>query len=125
MKKNIFCLFLLLILFYTGCGGRAPNPVAYYYPGDEDRTCESLAAETTLMQDEIAKLQPKANKFLSNAFWLIIWPPAMDLREREKIEIDAFRRRCNRLTILAADKGCQFVTQETKQQMAKAEKETP
>ena len=135
--KKVICLSLVVSMFLTGCAGREANPVQFYVPGDENRSCQGLLTEMAQIQKDMDVLRPKTDKFVTNALWatagvLLIFPFFfMDMKDAEKIEYDAFARRYNRLLILAAEKNCDItglptepeLTLEEKVQKAKAEKE--
>jgi len=136
MEKAI-CLSLVVSMFLTGCAGREANPVQFYVPGDENRSCQGLLTEMAQIQKDMDVLRPKTDKFATNALWatagvVLIFPFFfMDMKDAEKIEYDAFARRYNRLLILAAEKNCDItglptepeMTLEEKIQKLKAEKE--
>lgn len=111
MKETI-CLLLVCSIFLTGCAGRDAYPIAAYLPGDERRSCESLRGEISQLQADMAALLPKTDKGVSNALWatagvfLIVPFFFMDLKDAEKIEFEAMRRRYNRLISIAAEKDC-------------------
>jgi len=111
MKKSL-CLLLSILIFLAGCAGREANPIAIYLPGDENRSCEGLKAEVAQLQADMQRLLPKTNKGVTNTLWatagvfLIVPFFFMDLKDAEKIEFDAMRRRHNRLLIYAAEKNC-------------------
>lgn len=112
--KNSICLLLCISLILTGCAGREANPIAAYLPGDENRSCTALKAEVSQLQVDMARLLPKTDKGLTNALWatagvfLIIPFFFMDMKDAEKIEFDAMRRRHNRLLVYAAERNCDF-----------------
>ena len=111
MKKFV-CVLMACCIFMAGCAGREANPIAIYLPGDENRSCEGLQAEVAQLQADMQRLLPKTNKGVSNTLWatagvfLIVPFFFMDLKDAEKIEFDAMRRRHNRLIIYAAEKNC-------------------
>ena len=104
-------LILISFIFIVGCpsAGRDPNPIAINMPGDENRTCKTIKMEMEQICESIKQLKPKENKFLTNTIWFIVWAPLMDVKDAEKIEIEAFQRRYNRLLILATEKNCTFL----------------
>ncbi len=110
--RKLMCLLLACSVFFAGCAGREANPIAIYLPGDENRSCEGLKVEVAQLQADMERLLPKTNKGVSNALWatagvfLIVPFFFMDLKDAEKIEFDAMRRRHNRLLIYAAEKNC-------------------
>ena len=99
-------------MFLTGCAGRKANPIAVYLPGDENRSCDGLKKEITQLQADMQRLLPKTNKVVTNALWatagwFLIAPYFfMDLKDAEKTEFDAMRRRHNRLLLFAEKKIC-------------------
>ena len=104
---SIVCTSLL-----SGCAGRDGNPVSAYQPGDEKRNCISLQTELSQTDAKIAELTPKANKMPWNTIMLVtgvfvIIPVFfMDLKNGEKVELDAYRQRHNTLELIAAQQGC-------------------
>ena len=108
---------LILILIFgsiiiCGCAGREANPVACYMPGDETMSCESLKAEIVGLQSDMVGLLPKTDKTFTNALWVaggvvaIVPYFFVDAKDAEKIEYEAFRRRHNRLLLMAKQKEC-------------------
>ena len=99
-------------MFLSGCAGRKPNPIAIYMPGDENKSCDELKTEITQLQADMQRMLPKTSKEFTNALWatagfFLIAPYFfMDLKDAEKTEFDAMRRRHNRLLMFAARKNC-------------------
>lgn len=92
---------------------RKPNPVATYYPTDQELTCKSLQSAMTEVEDNIDKLIPQTKKTGKNiaigAASILIFPPALfllDFGDAEKVEIAAYRSRYNHLARLYEDKQC-------------------
>ena len=110
--KKVICLSLIASVFLAGCAGRKANPVAIYLPGDENRSCDGLRMEITQLQADMQGMLPKTSKEFTNALWAtagafyIVPYFFMDLKDAEKTEFDAMRRRHNRLLILAGKKKC-------------------
>ena len=101
-----------ILVLLTTCGGRPPNPVAVYQPGDERRSCAGLRAEVAENEVQIAKLVPSEDATGKNvalgvagAFVLVPWF-FMDFKDGERIEIDALRRRNRYLREFAYEKEC-------------------
>lgn len=113
--KRLICLQLTFVLLVASCAGRTANPIPIYLPGDEKRSCVALKAEVAQLQVDMARILPKTDKGLTNALWaaggvfFIVPFFFMDLKDAEKIEFDAMRKRHNRLLIYAAEKGCDMV----------------
>lgn len=112
MKPIIMCVAACLSLALWGCGGRAPNPVSQYQPGDEDRSCDGLKGEIAYNEGEIERLLPYEdatgkNVVLGVAGALVLVPWFfMDFKEGEAIEIKALRRRDQWLREVASNKDC-------------------
>jgi len=111
MRKCI-CFMLVPYVLFAGCAGREANPIPVYLPGDENLSCTALKTEIAQLQVDMQKLLPKTDKGLTNTLWaaggVVCIVPFffMDLKDAEKIEFDAMRRRHNRLLVYAAEKGC-------------------
>ena len=105
---------LALTLTLAACAGRPANPVAVDQVGDNRKSCASIEAEMRHTEAEIRRLVPETDKTGKNvglgiAGALLIVPLFfMDLTESEKIEINAYRQRYNRLNIIATEKNCPF-----------------
>ena len=121
MKENVGFLLMLVVLL-TGCAGRQPHLVPVYSPGDEKQSCESLIKEMNDLQTKMLALLPKADKTVVNTLWSVGgtvagYTPAgtaaglvpyffIDMKDAERIEYEAFRRRHNRLLLIAQSKSC-------------------
>ena len=105
---------LAFAVFFAGCAGRQANPIPSYLPGDENRSCRALQAETAQLQADMQRILPETNKFAYNAVCaaggvFLIFPFFfMDLKDAEKVEWEAMRVRYNRLLVYAAEKECDF-----------------
>ena len=106
----------VLIALLGGCGGKAPNPVVSYQPGDERRSCEGLKSEIATNEAEIATLVPYEDATGKNialgvtGIFLIVPLFFMDFKEGEAIEVQALRRRNQWLREVAANKDCELPT---------------
>ena len=110
--SNKLSKVVLLMITVVGCAGRAANPVMVNQYGDEGKSCKALEKEILFTEEEIKRLMPATDKTGKNvalgvagAFLIVPWF-FMDLSKAEQIEVDAFRRRHNRLIIIAEDKKC-------------------
>ena len=110
--SNKLSKVVLLMITVVGCAGRAANPVMVNQYGDEGKSCKALEKEILFTEEEIKRLMPETDKTGKNvalgvagAFLIVPWF-FMDLSKAEQIEVDAFRRRHNRLIIIAEDKKC-------------------
>lgn len=104
---KIYFLFILpLALLSCGCAGREGNPVPIYQQGDENLSCEELQVEIVQLQANMEKILPVTNKETSNMIYSLTLPVFMDLKQGEKMEYDAMRRRHNRLLKFAEKKEC-------------------
>ena len=114
MMKDAVIVLLSTCVLFAGCAGREANPIPIYLPGDENRSCAGLKGDIAQLQADMQRLLPKTNKGVTNALWatagvFVIVPFFfMDLKDAEKTEFDAMRRRHNRLLIYAAEKGCEM-----------------
>lgn len=105
-------LLIILSIFFCGCAGRKPNPIDVYLPGDENLSCESLREQISQLQSDMLGLLPKTDKSLTNTLWAAGGAVAivpyffMDIKDAERVEYEAFRRRHNRLLLIAEKKGC-------------------
>lgn len=116
MKNIIIAIVSITIL--TACAGRPANPVMVDQVGDNKKSCAGLEAEMKGIEGEIQRLIPQTDKTGKNvglgiAGAIFIVPLFfMDLTESEKIEVNAYRQRYNRLNVLAVEKRCPFATVE-------------
>ena len=107
----------------SGCAGRTPSPVPVYEPGDENRNCESLKNEIVNIQKKMNALLPKTDKTVINTLWSVSGTVAsntavaggavgfvpylfIDMKDADRIEYEAFRRRHNRLLLITESKFC-------------------
>lgn len=121
MKGNVWLLLIVVVLL-AGCAGRQPHPVPVYSPGDENQPCEILKKEIIDYQAKMLALLPKTDKTLANTLWSVGgtvagYTPAgtavgivpylfIDMKDAERIEYEALRRRHNRLLLIAQSKSC-------------------
>ncbi|MEO0048642.1 MAG: hypothetical protein RLZZ410_1601 [Pseudomonadota bacterium] len=123
--KRIIASALVSVLVLSACAGRPANPVMVDQVGDNKKTCASLETEMKAVQSEIQRLLPESDKSGKNiglgvaGAFLLVPLFFMDLTESEKIEINAYRQRYNRLNILASEKKCGFVEVATDAQLEK------
>ncbi|MFM1806932.1 MAG: hypothetical protein RL212_1191 [Pseudomonadota bacterium] len=112
--KKLITSTLITSLLLSACAGRPANPVMVDQVGDNKKTCATLEAEMKGVQAEIQRLLPESDKSGKNiglgvaGAFLLVPLFFMDLTESEKIEINAYRQRYNRLNILATEKKCAF-----------------
>jgi len=114
MKKP--AIILISALFISACAGRPASPVMVDQVSDNKKSCLSLQTEMKSIEVEIRRLLPQTDKTGKNVglgiagAFLLVPLFFMDLTESEKIEINAYRQRYNRLNILAVEKKCSFAT---------------
>jgi hypothetical protein len=122
--RKIVASSLLSVMVLSACAGRPANPVMVDQVGDNRKTCATLEAEMKGVQAEIQRLLPESDKSGKNiglgvaGAFLLVPLFFMDLTESEKIEINAYRQRYNRLNILATEKKCSFAEVATDAQIA-------
>ncbi len=110
--RVLYFLLAITCVFFGGCAGREPNPIACYKPGDEKLSCESLEQELVQLQSNMVGLLPKTDKGFTNTLWgaggavAIVPYFFIDMKDAERIEYEAFRRRHNRLLLIARAKDC-------------------
>ncbi len=112
VAKNALCVMLANMFLFIGCAGRDGNPIPAYRPGDEKRNCISLQTEMAQLDADIQRLVPKANKgpyntimFIGGLFVIVPFF-FMDVKNGEKVELQACRQRYNSLALFAAQNGC-------------------
>ncbi len=138
MRKRIPLLIFVGLFMLQACGGRSPNPIVQYRPGDEERSCSGLKAEIAHNETEIIKLLPKESAVGKNVvlgvtgFFFLVPLFFMDFKDAEAIEIQAYRRRNLWLGEVAGSKKCslpppqvQFETEEGTDPPASEPKLTP
>lgn len=128
LKSDIFQSIVkpsaILVLLLAGCAGRPANPVMVDQVGDNKKSCASIETEMRFIETELKRLVPETDKTGKNvglgiAGAIFIVPLFfMDLGESEKIEVNAYRQRYNRLNLLGIDKNCPF-TQVTAEEQKK------
>ena len=112
-EKYNFCLALVFCLLISGCGGRVAKPVAIKKPGDSSISCAKIEEEINLIRKNISNLlSDSIDNTEQDTFVGLIasfFPPAYvfrDFRQAEKVEINALRKRHNRIVKLAQQKEC-------------------
>jgi hypothetical protein len=120
MKKLVCsalcCSIFISSLFVAGCAGRTANPVSAYMPGDDKRSCNALKTEysdnettiKTLQQEEKTKGVWNVTCFITGFLVIVPWF-LMDLKDAQKIEIEALNKRNSNLKIMASDRNCDFL----------------
>ncbi|MFA5554201.1 MAG: hypothetical protein WCZ89_10055 [Phycisphaerae bacterium] len=110
-----FIVVVLIIgVFFMGCAGREPNPISCYIEGDENLNCESLKKEIVQLQADMIGLLPKTDKGFTNTLWCVGGVVAIvpyffvDVKDAERVEYEALRRRHNRLLLISQQKNCDF-----------------
>jgi hypothetical protein len=122
MKKLL--MVSLVTALTVGCAGRPANPVMVDQIGDNKKSCLSIETEMRFVETELKRLIPETDKTGKNvglgiAGAIFIVPLFfMDLGESEKIEVNAYRQRYNRLNLIGTDKNCPF-TQITQEEVKK------
>jgi hypothetical protein len=110
--KYLLAGLLGTALMLSACGGKAPNPIAQYQPGDEKRGCMGLKSEIATNDAEISRMVPSEDATGKNvalgvagAFLIVPWF-FMDFKDGEAVEINALRRRNQWLREVASEKDC-------------------
>jgi hypothetical protein len=112
----------MFVVLLAGCAGRTPHLVPVYSPGDEKQSCQTLKREIVEYQLKMLALLPKTDKTLINTLWSASSTVAgatpagpavgvvpylfIDMKDADRIEYEAYRRRHNRLLLIARAKVC-------------------
>lgn len=112
MFKKLSVVFLMACFVLQGCAGKTPNPVQQYTMHDNQLSCDMINQEISENQNQIMSLVPKSQKTGKNvglgvagAFLLVPWF-FMDFSDAERIEIQAYQNRNQRLRALHSSKQC-------------------
>lgn len=104
----------MMVVFISGCAGRAANPVTVNQYGDNGKSCKAIETEIRFIDSEVTRLVPATEKTgknvalgIAGAFFLVPWF-FMDFSQAEQMEINALRQRYNHLSILAGEKNCEL-----------------
>jgi len=116
MSKKVIgmmMIFTMIFPFLQGCAGNMANPVSAYQPYDGDLSCKSILYSMSEIDQSVRRLLPKSNKTGKNvalgvAGAFIFWPALffMDFSDNEKVEIEAYKKRYERLARLYDSKQC-------------------
>ena len=113
--KDLICIVLVgAMLFAQGCGGRAAYPVQISQAGDYALQCNQLEAEMNRIRHEVQlKTGQKttgdlADTALFAAGLVIFWPALffMDLKNADKVELEALQSRYAHLVDIYTNKIC-------------------
>jgi hypothetical protein len=124
--RILIILILLISMFLAGCNSmettRIAQPVPSYIQGDENKDCGTLKEELTQIDKNIdgrtqqADDKKSGNFLLATAgcFSVVPWFfMDMDSVEVDKIEVAALHERYTALSLLAQNKGCKSITEDT------------
>lgn len=121
MKYRALKLFLILALL-SSCGGRTPAPVKVTNASDSLLSCNQIAAEINLIDMQAQRLGGKSNKQPKNigltaaGYFFIVPFFFIDLKEAEKVELNALRARYFHLTRLASNNKCSGFSDNNKEE---------
>jgi len=108
--KDFVCVLLVISVFCLGCAGTVPNPIRVYSPGDEKKGVSVLKAEIadidrTLVRKRSEKSKQERDNLLLFVGGLFVIVPFffMDLKNNEKVEIDALLQRQDALSLLLVE----------------------
>ncbi|RKY07465.1 MAG: hypothetical protein DRP65_10430 [Planctomycetota bacterium] len=106
MRKLI--MLLVAGILVTGCSSRQSYPIPAYVVGDETLTCPELNAEMAQIEADIQARTPDANKGLGGVLLAVdgVIRFFIDPENPDKIELEAFQQRLERLRLIALKKGC-------------------
>ena len=114
-RKHI-ALFFVCIFFACSCGGRAANPVPVKRDQDSELTCMKIEYEIYQIRNDITELYSQAAKSRKKSKVIgilsILTPLGplanvfSDVRQAEKVEINALQKRHNHIVMIAKKKEC-------------------
>ncbi len=111
--RKLLCVVLVYTILIAGCGGHNANPVDRYMLKDESKSCNSLYAEVSNIDKEIAlKNRSKTDRdtwnviFFVTGFLVIVPWFFIDAKGSQEVELEALKARKNALQILYGDKNC-------------------
>ena len=113
--KPIIAAIVVVLFIAQGCAGRSAHPVTVAQSGDAKKTCKALRKETNQILRRIHKMVPyikkkdkkKVLKMVTGALIIIPWF-FVDMKDAEKVEANALRKRYNYLADLADRHNCRF-----------------
>ena len=113
--KPIIAAIVVVLFVAQGCAGRSAHPVTVAQSGDAKKTCKALRKETKQILRRIHKMVPyikkkdkkKVLKMVTGALIVIPWF-FVDMKDAEKVEANALRKRYNYLADLADGLNCRF-----------------
>ena len=114
--KPVLVLIVGVLFIAQGCmGGRSAQPITVAQSGDAKKTCKALRKETKQILRRIHKMVPyikkkdkkKVLKMVTGALIVIPWF-FVDMKDAEKVEANALRKRYNYLADLADRHNCRF-----------------
>ena len=103
---------LTLAFLLTGCAGKVADPIKVTQITDKDLTCSQILSQLDALDSVGRELERKSEKLPKNAALatagsLLVVPYLfMDLKNGEKVELNAVRARHMHLTRLYQKKSC-------------------
>ena len=113
--KPIISAIVVVLFVAQGCAGRSARPITVAQSGDAKKSCQALRKETKQILRRIHKMVPyikkkdkkKVLKMVTGALIVIPWF-FVDMKDAEKVEANALRKRYNYLADLADEHNCRF-----------------
>ena len=113
--KPIISAIVVVLFVAQGCAGRSARPITVAQSGDAKKSCQALRKETKQILRRIHKMVPyikkkdqkKVLKMVTGALIVIPWF-FVDMKDAEKVEANALRKRYNYLADLADRHNCRF-----------------
>lgn len=114
--RQVTCVILIMVvLFSQGCGGRNAYPVQVTQPHDHNLSCNQLESELSRIVHEVnIKTGNKSSGdtkdvALAITGLVLFWPALffMDLKNADKIELQALQSRHSYLLNIYRNKNCQ------------------
>jgi hypothetical protein len=113
MKKIIGAASVVTAICFSGCAGRAPQPVAVVQPQDRYANCAAIAVEVQANNQKVGDLGGEeggkvAQNVAAGVVGLVVWPLwfAMDFQGAAGKEVSALQSRQQYLAVLAEERHC-------------------
>jgi hypothetical protein len=113
LKNIIGAASVVTAILFSGCAGRAPQPVAVVQPQDHYANCASIAAEVQANNQKVGDLGGEeggkvAQNVAAGVVGLVVWPLwfAMDFQGAAGKEVSALQSRQQYLAVLAEERHC-------------------
>ncbi len=114
MNNIVLSIAIVMLVFVSGCAGRAANPVAVKEAGDNKMSCEDIVSEMSDLDQRARRLMgEQSSKKGKNIAWgiagLFLFPLwfGMDLSDAERQDAQAMQDRYRHLDRIYNKKDCE------------------